>query len=197
MRIHTHAPAVPNMDNVRISAAPRRFVVSLVIGALAILAVLVLTQPAPVGTQARPAGNDQLALTWVDGDGHLQVDGAGYRAKATADVRLGSDSIQQVRADDRGRIRVRVPRALVAAGRPGLSIVVDGRSKFGTSRTLVSAVPPQAAGSSLADWLPWIVAAAMISCAGLTLLRRRRHRAAASLAEPAPAPRGYLPLHRA
>lgn len=184
MRSLQKGAAAPTVPGMRTLSKPRRYAACLLVGAIAIFAGLLLTRPEPVSTRAKNAGADQLILTWVDGGDELQIDGAGYRAKAIADIRLGSNPIEQVRADERGRVRVRVPHRLITAGQPGLSVIVIGRSKFGTSRTLISAVPPQAPASGPFDWLSWTVAAVVLACSGFTVLRRRRRGPAA----PAPGP---------
>jgi len=112
----------------------------------------------------------------VGGGDQLEVAGDGYRPNGIVDVRLGSEPIQQARAGKTGQVRVSVPRRLIAAGQPGASVIVVGRSKLGTSRALVGAVPPAAAGFGPVDALPWVVAAVVLAGIGWGLLRRRRHR---------------------
>jgi hypothetical protein len=160
----------------------------------ALVAGPLLPHPAPAGTPAKSAVADSLRLIWVEGGDQLQIEGAGYRPKAIADIRLGSDPIQQVRADPMGLVRVRVPRRLVIAGQPGASVIVIGRSKFGMSRALISAVPPRAAGRGPVDALPWAVAVLLLAGIALWVSRRSRRGSAAAGRR---APRGYRPLHRA
>ena len=171
--------AVPNVHGVRIASMPQRYAVGLAVAAFAAFAALLWMYPAPVGTPVKSAEADQLVLTWVDGGDQLQIDGAGYRFKAMVEIRLGSDPIVSARADELGRVRLSVPRRLIAAGQPGASIIVAGRSKFGTSRALYSAVPPRAAGRGPIDVLPWAVGAVVLARLGVGVFRRRRRAATA------------------
>jgi len=165
----------------RIPSPPRRHVVSVVVGACALFAALLLTHPAPVVAPVKNGTPPVLVLTWVDDGNQLQVGGDGYRPNGLVNIRLGSEPIQQARAGKTGKVLVQVPQRLIAAGQPGASVIVAGRSRLGTSRTLISAVPPQAAGRSAIDALPWVVGALVLARLGLGVLRRRRRRPARRL----------------
>ncbi|RSM43074.1 hypothetical protein DMB66_53870 [Actinoplanes sp. ATCC 53533] len=173
---------------------PLRKLLSLVAMALGLCVASLLAHPAPAGAAATQAGMDKLVLTWVDGGERLQVGGYAYRPKAIVEIRLGSEPIQQVRADATGRVEVAVPQALIAAGQSGASIIVMGRAASGASRVLISAVPPRAAARGPVDALPWSVAVVAIAGIGLGMLRRRRR---GPVVRAAVAPVGYHSLHRA
>jgi hypothetical protein len=137
------------------------------------------------------ATGDKLMLTWADGGGRLLIAGAGYRARDLVEVRIGSNPIQQARGDDNGRIEVSVPDTLLVAGTSGASIVLAGRSVSGTSRILISAIPPRAAARGPVDLLPWALGALAITALPLGLwLRRRSARQAGEIA-----PAGYRSRH--
>jgi hypothetical protein len=155
----------------RIPAVAWRYTVAVLVSACALAAAFLLLRPAAAVAPAKPP--PRLALAWVDGGDQLQVSGDGYRANAPVDIRLGSDPIQQARADRLGRVSVTVPYRLIAGGQPGASVVVAGRSKIGTSRALISAVPPRAAVLGPADVLPWLVGAGVLAYVAIAVLRRR------------------------
>ena len=155
---------------------PRRAVIGAVVLALAVFAAVLLTRPRPVAETARSTSIDQIRLIWVNGGDQLHVEAYGYRPKAIADIRLGGNPVQQARADETGKVLVNIPRRLVTAGQPGMSIIVVGRSKYGMSRVLVSAVQPPAAGPGPIDALPWAVPAVMLAGIGLRMLRQRARR---------------------
>lgn len=145
---------------------------SLLVAALIVLGVLA---PA-AAAQAGPTASDRLVLTWAPDGKQLQVDGFGYRPKGSVDIGLGSDPIQQAHADATGRVRVAVPEQFVAVGQSGISIIVTGRSVTGTSRVLVSAVPPRAAARGPVDALPWSIGAALAGIVAIGALIRIRSR---------------------
>ncbi|MFI5495099.1 hypothetical protein [Actinoplanes sp. NPDC051859] len=164
---------------------------------VAVLAVLglsvVLLAP---GTAASAAGTDKLVLTWDASGEQLLVEGIAYRPKAVVDVRLGDSPLQQARSDENGRVSLTVPQELIAAGQPGASIIVAGRSVSGAARVLISAVPPRAAVRGPADVLPWSVAGiALVGIALGALQRRRRARRPATSAARTSAPAGYRSRH--
>jgi len=169
---------------------PLRRLVSLVAMVLGLGVAALLAHPAPAGAASAQAGMDTLVLTWIDGGERLQVDGFAYRPKAIVAIRLGSEPIQQARADATGRVEVAVPQALIAAGQSGASIIVMGRAASGASRVLISAVPPRAAARGPVDALPWSVAVVAIAGIGLGVLRRRRRGLVAG-----PSPAGYRRRH--
>ncbi|MEV6601500.1 hypothetical protein AB0M36_32305 [Actinoplanes sp. NPDC051346] len=157
----------------------------------------VLLASATGAEAASTKGMDKLVLTWVEDGTQLQVEGEAYRPKAVVNLRLGSDPIQQARADENGRVRVTVPQSLITAGQSGASIIVAGRSVSGASRVLISAVPPRAAVRGPVDVLPWSIAGlAVLGLALGALHRRRPRRAAAAAATGVPqAPAGYRSRH--
>jgi hypothetical protein len=170
------------------SAFARRTVTALMIFlAMCGMALVLGAQPATAA-----ASTDKLMLTWADGGGRLLVAGAGYRARDLVEVRLGSNPIQQARGDDNGRIEISVPDTLLAAGSSGASIVLAGRSVSGSSRILISAIPPRAAARGPVDLLPWALGAVALTALPLGLWLRRRGRGQAGNA-----PRGYRSRHAA
>jgi hypothetical protein len=173
--------------------SPRKLI-SLVALALGLCVAALLVHPASARAATAQAGLDKLVLTWIDGGEQLQVDGFAYRPKAIVEIRLGSEPIQQVRADATGQVEVAVPQALIAAGQSGASIIVTGRAASGASRVLISAVPPRAAARGPVDALPWSVAVVAIAGIGLGMLRRRRR---SPVVRAVVAPIGYHSLHRA
>ncbi|SDT46732.1 hypothetical protein [Actinoplanes derwentensis] len=170
-----------------IATVTRRFAAVLLL-ALGLSCALLL----PATPAGAVAGSDRLVLNWEADGARLNVVGAGYRARDLVEVRLGSSPIQQARGDENGRIEVTVPETLLAAGTSGSSIVISGRSVSGTSRILISAVPPKAAAHGPSDVLPWTVGAGtlVILLAGFWLRRRAGSPAAT-------APRGYRRRHAA
>jgi len=159
---------------------------------LGLCAALLLSTPAPASAGATTP--DKLVMTWIEGGAQLRVDGFAYRPRGLVDVRLGGSPLQQTRSDDNGRIQVTVPRELIAAGQSGASIVVAGRSAAGTSRVMISAVPPRAAARGPVDVLPWSVCAVAVAGLALGALYRRRSRTAGGIE---PAPSGYRRRHGA
>lgn len=156
---------------------------------LGLCAALLLSTPAPAGAEA--AAPDKLVMTWIEGGSQLRVDGFAYRPRGLVDVRLGGTPVRQTRSDDNGRVRVTVPAELIAAGQSGASIVVAGRSAAGTSRVMISAVPPRAAARGPVDVLPWSVGVLAVAGLALGALHRHRSRAAGG----GPAPSGYRGRH--
>ena len=143
----------------------------------AVAAIVVLF--APQGASAALTASDQLVLTWTGDGGQLQVDGFGYQPATYVDVRLGSQPVQRTRSDQTGRVRVSVPGTLVSSGQSGASLVLAGRSSSGSSRILVSAVPPAASASGPLDLLPWSLAGAvalMLLAGAVRRLGRRERR---------------------
>jgi len=159
---------------------------------LGICAALLLGSPAPASATA--ATPDKLVMTWIEGGTQLRVDGFAYRPRGLVDIRLGGSPLQQARSDDNGRVRVTVPQELIAAGQSGASIVVAGRSAAGTSRVMISAVPPRAAARGPVDVLPWSICAVAVAGLALGALYRRRSRAAGGVEA---APSGYRRRHGA
>ncbi|GAA3338421.1 hypothetical protein GCM10020358_18420 [Amorphoplanes nipponensis] len=172
------------------TARPRHLLTALV-SLLGLVAVL-LSAPAPASAGA--TAPDKLVITWIDHGTQLRVDGFAYRARAVVDVRLGATPLRQTRSDDTGRVQVIVPQELIAAGQSGASIVVAGRSAAGTSRVMISAVPPRAAARGPVDVLPWSVGALLVAGLALGALYRRRSRSAGRTAV---APLGYRRRHAA
>lgn len=167
-------------------------------GVLALLAIAFAvcgTLLATAGSASAATAADKLTLTWVAGGEQLRVDGFAYQPKAVVNVRIGSGPVQQARSDANGRVQVTVPRALTAAGQSGASIVVAGRSASGTSRVLISAVPPRAAVHGPADVLPPSIGALLLASVVLGALHRLRSRRTAAAAPTAP--RGYRRRHAA
>ncbi|MFC4065325.1 hypothetical protein [Actinoplanes subglobosus] len=171
------------------SATTRRTVTALMI-LLAVFGMALVLDAKPA---TAAASSDKLMLTWADGGGRLLIAGAGYRARDLVEVRLGSSPIQQARGDDNGRIEISVPDTLLAAGNSGTSIVLAGRSVSGTSRILISAIPPRAAARGPVDLLPWGLGAAALAALPLGLWLRRRSARQAGEAAPA----GYRRRHAA
>ncbi|GIE75466.1 hypothetical protein Aph02nite_14160 [Actinoplanes philippinensis] len=171
------------------ASAARRAVTVLMI-VLAICGTALTLDAKPAGAAA---SSDRLVLTWAEDGNRLQVTGVGYRARDLVEVRLGSNPIQQTRGDDNGRIEVSVPETLLGAGMSGASIVLAGRSVSGTSRILISAIPPRAAARGPVDLLPWALGAVALAALPLGLWLRRRTRAAATDV----APSGYRSRHAA
>ena len=168
----------------RIPSAPRLYAISLAVAVLAFVAALSLMGPAPVEAP-RKASNEELTLAWLAG-GDLQVEGLGYRSNGIVEIQFGSGPGQRTHADPTGQVRLIVPHRLIAAGQPGASVVVVGRSRIGTSRTLISAVPPKPAARGPADALPWAGAAGVLAYVSLALLRGRRRGPRAGPATPSP-----------
>jgi hypothetical protein len=166
---------------------PARLVLALTAVVFGLFGLLATPTAAVAATTA-----DRLQLTWEGGGTELRVDGYGYRPKELVEVRLGSSTIQQTRSDETGAVQIRVPDTLITAGQSGVSIVLAGRSVSGTSRMLVSAVPPRAAARGPVDVLPWAIACAVIAVAGLVVLGRRR-----TSGSPESAPTGYRRRHAA
>jgi hypothetical protein len=156
------------------------------------LCAALLATPSPASAGATVP--DKLVITWIDNGTQLRVDGFAYRARAIVEVRLGGTPLRQTRSDDNGRVRVFVPRELVAAGQSGASIVVAGRSAAGTSRVMISAVPPRATARGPVDVLPWSVGGLAVAGLALGALYRRRSPAAGAVAA---APHGYHGRHGA
>ncbi|MEU4158283.1 hypothetical protein [Actinoplanes sp. NPDC026670] len=173
------------------SAAARRTVTALMIF-LAVCGMALVLDAKPAGAAA---SSDRLVLNWAEDGNRLVVSGVGYRARDLVEVRLGSNPIQQTRGDDNGRIEVSVPQTLLTAGMSGASIVLAGRSVSGTSRILISAIPPRAAARGPVDLLPWGLGALALAALPLGLWLRRRSRNAAAPAAVAPA--GYRSRHAA
>ncbi|WP_106125362.1 hypothetical protein [Pseudosporangium ferrugineum] len=180
-----------------LSTSARR-VLTVVLAALTLGGALLLS-PASPAAAAAGTGTDKLALTWIEDGQQLRVDGYAYRPRAMVTVRLGSEPIQQARSDENGRVRVTVPQSLIAAGQSGASIVVAGRSASGSSRVLISAVPPRAAVRGPVDVLPWSIGGVAILGLALGALHRRRSRGRARRAPLAfvAAPVGYHCRHAA
>jgi hypothetical protein len=155
---------------VRKPALAWRYGFAVLLSACGLGVAFLVLRPATAVAPAKPP--PRLTLAWVDGGDQLQVTGDGYRADALVDIRLGSDPIQEARADRLGRVSVNVPWPLIANGQPGTSVVVAGRSRIGTSRALVSAIPPRAAVLGPADVLPWLVGAGALAYAAIAVLRR-------------------------
>ncbi|MCA2213951.1 hypothetical protein [Jidongwangia harbinensis] len=169
-----------------------RSVLAAVLTILGFCAALLSAAPAPA---TAATSLDRLVLTWVDGGEQLQVEGFAYRPRSVVDVRLGSQPLEQARADANGKVSLTVPDDLVATGQSGASIIVSGRSASGAARVLISAVPPRAAVRGPVDVLPWSIAGlAALAVAAGAVHRRRSPRT------PAPAamvPAGYLCRHAA
>ncbi|HWS31440.1 MAG TPA: hypothetical protein VN408_01715 [Actinoplanes sp.] len=163
-----------------------RRVAAVVLLAMALSCAMLL----PAGPAGAAVGGDRLVLNWEGNGDRLRVVGAGYRARDIIEVRVGNSPIEQTRGDENGRIEITVPETLLAAGQSGSSIVLSGRSVSGTSRVLISAVPPKSAAHGPADFLPWAVGAgAIVTLLGGLWLRRRDTVTAA--------PRGYRSRHAA
>jgi hypothetical protein len=158
----------------RVPTVARRYAVGLLVSVCALVAAQLLMRPAAVDPPAKTP--PRLTLAWIDGGDRLEVAGDGYRPNGVVVVRLGSGPIQQARADHVGHVLVDVPSRLIAGGQPGASVIVTGRSRLGTFRSLVSAVPPRAAAVGPIDVLPWLIAGAALTYLALTALRRLRRR---------------------
>jgi hypothetical protein len=142
---------------------------------------------------AAVATSDQLMLNWVDDGRHLEVSGFGYRPNDSVNVQLGDSTIERTRSDGTGQVKISVPHTLVEKGRSGVSIVVIGRSVSGSSRMLVSAVPPRAAVNGPVDVLPWSIGVVAVGAMLLGALARLRRRRAPFVA--GAAPHGYTGRH--
>ncbi|MFI7543885.1 hypothetical protein [Actinoplanes sp. NPDC049599] len=173
-----------------IPTAHLRSLLTALVTLLGLGTVLLLGTAAPAGAAATTP--DKLVITWIEGGTQLRVDGFSYRPRDVVDVRLGAGPLRQARSDDNGRVRVVVPQDLITAGQSGASIVVAGRSAAGTSRVMISAVPPRAAARGPVDVLPWSVGAVAVT--GLVLGAAYRRRSGAGGAA---APRGYHRRHGA
>jgi hypothetical protein len=170
-----HARHMPNT-----AAAPRRLAAAALM-VLAVLGVLLAATPASAASTA-----DRLDLSWTDGNATLVIQGYGYQPDGAVAVALGGSTIQQTRSDRTGRVQVLVPSPAITAGRPGVSIVLTGRAVSGTSRILVSSVPPRAAVHGAVDRLPVFVGLGVLVVVALEVVHRRRvRRRAAALARSA------------
>lgn len=162
------------------------FLVIVLVAGFALLAMPMHTS-GTAGKPAHPAGNPDLAVAWSPDNRSLRITAYGYRARSPAEVRVGSQPWTPVRTDNTGTVRLEVPADLVAAGRPGSSVIVTGRASAGTTRVLVAALPPRAAARGPIDLLPWTVGAALVLALALAVVRRtRRSRATAAPLAPAP-----------
>jgi hypothetical protein len=159
---------------------------------LGLCAALLLSTP--TSASAGDTAPDKLVMTWIEDGAQLRVDGFAYRPRGLVEVRIGGSPLQQARSDDNGRVQVTVPQELIAAGQSGASIIVAGRSAAGTSRVMISAVPPRAAARGPVDVLPWSIGAVALAGLAVGALYRRRARAADGFEQ---APAAYRRRHGA
>lgn len=162
------------------TTAARRLVAAALM-LLGVCGVLMTATPASAASSA-----DRLNLSWTDGNATLVIEGYGYQPGGAVAVELGSSTIQQTHSDQTGRVQVQVPSPAITAGQTGVSIVVTGRAVSGTSRILVSSVPPRAAVHGPVDRLPWLIVLGGLAVVALEVLHRRRvRRRAGAVARPA------------
>ena len=155
----------------------RRRVISLVTALVLAAGLLMIGLVHMVGGGAPPpahaAGTGDLAVSWAQDGSSVTVVGTGFRANGVVTARVGDVASAQATADAVGAVRIEVPVAHVVGGAVGASVVLTGRSRAGSARTLVSATAPTSAGHGPADLAPWSVAAALAVVAVVTIRNRR------------------------
>jgi hypothetical protein len=165
------------MSKTQASGLVRRRTVSLA-AALAVSAgLLMFGLVALAGGGSGPAtsqvGAKDLAVSWARDGSSVIVAGTGFRVRSVVTAKIGDVAAVQAPADAAGSVRVEVPVDLATTGHQGTSVVLAGRSQSGSARTLVSAVPPRAAGHGPVDLAPWSVGAALVVVAVATVRDRR------------------------
>jgi len=120
-----------------------------------------------------------LTVAYDDSSGEIDITAIGYRKKSVAQVRVGSNPWQDVRADDNGTVKLTV----MLGARPGLSgtsVLVSGRSASAGSRTLIGGLPPAASARGGVELAPYAMANVLVLLAVVTAFghrpRRGRHR---------------------
>lgn len=119
-----------------------------------------------------PAAVDPTLLSAGMTGPQLTVFGVGFRGKSDVNLRVGGGQPLDVRVDDSGTLQIDVPRKDSAAAQPGTSVLAQGRSPSGATRTLVGAVPPLPSGNSPAQFVPWVAGIGAVVFAGLWVRRR-------------------------
>lgn len=118
-------------------------------------------------------GTDELSVAWLPGPGCLRVVGTGFRPNSRVLVRVGSAATVEATVDATSTARVDVPLDPRATGVEGSSVIVTGRARTGSAKTLVAASPPVAAGHGPADVMPWSVGGAVVVALLAAVPRRR------------------------
>ena len=156
--------------------------VTFVAAVLALAAVLLAVPIKDTKQPTHAGGGTDVTAHWVSGASRVEVVAAGFRARSTVEVRVGSRSRTQARADGAGVVHVEVPFDESATGRPGVSVLVIGRAVSGSARALVGAVSPRPTGRGPVDVMPWSVGAALMAVTAAAALRwyRRRPRGGAT-----------------
>lgn len=118
------------------------------------------------------AGMDPTLLSAGAAGPQLTVFGVGFRGKSDVNLRVGAGRPLDVRVDDVGTLQIDVPRSDSTEAQPGTSVLAQGRSPSGATRTLVGAVPPLPSGTSPAQFVPWMAGIGAVIFAGLWVRRR-------------------------
>jgi hypothetical protein len=112
--------------------------------------------------QASPAvASGELSVSWADDGSRVTVTGVGFRARSVVTARVGDVASAQAAAAVDGSVRIDVPVGPSATGGQGTSVILVGRSRSGSARTLVAATPPRATRHGPVDLAPRSVAAAL------------------------------------
>ena len=155
----------------------------------AVLALATVLLAVPVKDSKAPSHGDSgsdVTVAWVSGASRVEIIADGFRGRSAVEVRVGSQSRTQARADGAGVLRLQVALDEAVVGRAGISVTVVGRAPSGSARALIGAVPPRAGGTGPVDLMPWSVGAALVAVAVATALpwyrRRIRRRSKAETA---------------
>jgi hypothetical protein len=163
------------------TSVPRkvRVVVTLIL-LVAAAAVLALWPDSTTQTKSKfVSPGAGLTVAYDERTGEINITAIGYRKKSVAQVRVGSNPWQDVRADDNGTVRHTVMLG-ARAGLSGTSVLVSGRSASAGSRTLIGGLPPAASARGGVDLTPYAMANVLILMAVVAAFghrpRRGRHR---------------------
>ncbi|WP_305786003.1 hypothetical protein [Symbioplanes lichenis] len=164
------------------SSVPKKVRVVVAVVLLAAAAAVLALWPDTAPKQAKSkfvSPGAGLTVAYDEKTGEINIAAIGYRKKSVAQVRVGSNPWQDVRADDNGTVKYTV----MLGARPGLSgtsVLVSGRSASAGSRTLIGGLPPAASARGGVDLTPYAVANGLILMAVVAAFghrpRRGRHR---------------------
>ncbi|SLM01505.1 MULTISPECIES: hypothetical protein [unclassified Actinoplanes] len=175
------------------SASPARLTAARSAGLLLAGAVLGAgLTPVPALADGPGYGGTANALTvaWNAGSEQrgVAVYAVGFRSGSPVQVRVGGEAERSVTADPSGAIDMVLTAATTTAtaatvasaavttataAAAGTIVLVSGHTPAGELRTLVGAVPPEAAGIGVAQLVPW--AATLVGLGGAALWLRRRY----------------------
>ncbi|GIJ46574.1 hypothetical protein Val02_34600 [Virgisporangium aliadipatigenens] len=128
--------------------------------------------------QKHATGSGDLRIAWTADNSRLEIIGIGFRGKSPASVKVGDEPWISLHADENGTVRIEAPVTTAAAGKPGASVIIDGRAPSGASRKLFAAVPPKASSRGLIELMPWYAGIVLTGVVVAGAIGRRQKRSA-------------------